>query len=75
MNKIKKIFSYVLYILVCALCFYVGSLNCKKIILSDEIKLCESKGGELSLRYIRYLQEYQTECELPAKTIFENTYK
>jgi hypothetical protein len=75
MNKIKKIFSYVLYILLCILCFYVGSLNCKKIILSDEIKLCESKGGELSLRYIRYLQEYQTECELPAKTIFENTYK
>ena len=75
MNKIKKIFSYVLYVLVCILCFYIGLLNCKKVILSDEIKMCELKGGEFSLRYNRYLQEYQTECELPAKTIFENTYK
>ena len=75
MNKIKKIFSCVFYILLCILCFYVGTLNCKKTLLSDEIKLCENKGGEFSLFYSKYLQKYQTECELPAKTIFENTYK
>jgi hypothetical protein len=79
MNKIKKIISYVLYVFLCSIFFcighYIGDSNCEKVILSDEIKICEEKRGEFSLRYNRYLQEYQTECELPAKTIFENTYK
>jgi hypothetical protein len=66
MNKISK---YILYVLICVICFFLGHFL-MPIYVSDELSYCETKGGHYLLMYSDLTNNYLSKCAIPEKKIF-----
>lgn len=79
-QNLKTVFYIVLYFIFGFSCFMIGMDTTKtvykteKILVSDEMKDCISKGGQFALFFSDFEEKYVINCEIPEKKIFRKTF-